>query len=384
MESHIPPDPADPSSETKVLMQAGQVWYPDSSFKTAQTINDFNREGLPLFIFANWRGFSGGMKDMYDQVLKYGSYIVDALRKYNQPVLIYIPPHGELRGGAWVVVDPTINPEHMEMYADTECRGGVLEPAGTIEIKFKMKDLVKTMRRLDDTYSSLCHKLASPELSIVERRSLEQKIAERELELTPIYKQIALQFADLHDTAGRMQEKGVVSEVLKWRSSRKFFYWRLRRLLAVEKVKKKIAEAVKEPSDAHLNSMLERLFLETNGSVRSYLWQDNEIVSKWIENDLEKGDDSVIRENVKWIKRDAVLRKIKGLLHSSPDVAMDAIVHIAQNITPAKRNDLSRVLADLDTIQPSESDSIPPSPSTSRSSSNPFDASSSSDSNDKI
>lgn len=59
---------------------------------------------------------------MYDQVLKYGSYIVDALRKYQQPVLIYIPPFGELRGGAWVVVDPTINSEHMEMYADAECR----------------------------------------------------------------------------------------------------------------------------------------------------------------------------------------------------------------------------------------------------------------------
>ena len=71
------------------------------------------------------------------------------------------------------------------------------------------------------------------------------------------------------------------------------------------------------------------------------------------------------------------------LLHGSPDVAMDAIVHIAQNITPAKRNDLSRVLADLDTIQPSESDSTPPSPSPSRSSSNPFYASSS-DSNEKI
>ncbi len=59
---------------------------------------------------------------MYDQVLKFGSYIVDALRKYTSPVLIYIPPNGELRGGAWVVVDPTINPEHMEMYADTESR----------------------------------------------------------------------------------------------------------------------------------------------------------------------------------------------------------------------------------------------------------------------
>lgn len=43
-------------------MQAGQVWYPDSSYKTAQAINDFNMEELPLIIIANWRGFSGGMK----------------------------------------------------------------------------------------------------------------------------------------------------------------------------------------------------------------------------------------------------------------------------------------------------------------------------------
>ena len=56
--------------------------------------------------------------DMYDQVLKFGAYIVDALHEYNQPVMIYIPPFAELRGGAWVVVDPTINPSHMEMFAD--------------------------------------------------------------------------------------------------------------------------------------------------------------------------------------------------------------------------------------------------------------------------
>lgn len=55
---------------------------------------------------------------MYDQVLKFGSYIVDALREYKQPVLVYIPPHAELRGGAWVVVDPTINQRRMELYAD--------------------------------------------------------------------------------------------------------------------------------------------------------------------------------------------------------------------------------------------------------------------------
>lgn len=46
----------------KIISQAGQVWFPDSAYKTFQAIKDFNREGLPLMIFANWRGFSGGMK----------------------------------------------------------------------------------------------------------------------------------------------------------------------------------------------------------------------------------------------------------------------------------------------------------------------------------
>lgn len=62
------------------------------------------------------------MADMYEEVLKYGSMIVDALREYKQVIYVYLPPNGELRGGAWVVLDPTINPEHMQMYADRESR----------------------------------------------------------------------------------------------------------------------------------------------------------------------------------------------------------------------------------------------------------------------
>lgn len=49
------------------------------------------------------------------QVLKYGALIVDALVVYKQPVFVYIPPHAELRGGAWVVVDSTVNANVMEM-----------------------------------------------------------------------------------------------------------------------------------------------------------------------------------------------------------------------------------------------------------------------------
>ncbi len=59
---------------------------------------------------------------MLDMVLKFGSYIVDGLREYAQPVLIYIPPFAELRGGAWVVLDTQINPERIEMYADKDSR----------------------------------------------------------------------------------------------------------------------------------------------------------------------------------------------------------------------------------------------------------------------
>uniref|UniRef100_A0A0R3QE23 CoA carboxyltransferase C-terminal domain-containing protein n=1 Tax=Brugia timori TaxID=42155 RepID=A0A0R3QE23_9BILA len=144
----IPADPAAPDSQAKCIQQAGQVWYPDSAYKTAEAIEDFNKESLPLFILANWRGFSGGQKDMFEMVLKFGAYIVDQLCKYLNPVIVYIPPYGELRGGAWAVIDPTINPVCMQMFADPRSRGGVLEPEGTVQVKMR-KDLVPLMRRLD-------------------------------------------------------------------------------------------------------------------------------------------------------------------------------------------------------------------------------------------
>ena len=66
---------------------------------------------------------------------------MDGLSSYKQPVFVYIVPNGELvslssrvrpivdcfqRGGAWVVLDPSINARYMEMYADVESRAGVL------------------------------------------------------------------------------------------------------------------------------------------------------------------------------------------------------------------------------------------------------------------
>ena len=62
----------------------------------------------------------------------------------------------------------------------------------------------------------LCHYVlfilsGTPELSVPDRKELETKLKEREEFLLPIYHQVAVQFADLHDTPGRMQEKGVIT-----------------------------------------------------------------------------------------------------------------------------------------------------------------------------
>ncbi|NXE25879.1 ACAC carboxylase, partial [Ardeotis kori] len=350
VELSIPADPANLDSEAKIIQQAGQVWFPDSAFKTAQAIKDFNREGLPLMVFANWRGFSGGMKDMYDQVLKFGAYIVDGLREYRQPVLIYIPPQAELRGGSWAVIDPTINPRHMEMYADRESRGGILEPEGTVEIKFRRKDLVKTMRRVDPVYMHLAERLGTPELSPAERKELDSKLKEREEFLIPIYHQVAMQFADLHDTPGRMQEKGAITDILDWKTSRTFFYWRLRRLLLEDVVKRKIHDANPELTDGQIQAMLRRWFVEVEGTVKAYLWDSNKDLVEWLEKQLteEEGVRSVVDENIKYISRDYILKQIRSLVQANPEVAMDSIVHMTQHISPTQRAEIVRILSTMD------------------------------------
>uniref|UniRef100_A0A8C9T0H2 acetyl-CoA carboxylase n=1 Tax=Scleropages formosus TaxID=113540 RepID=A0A8C9T0H2_SCLFO len=341
VELSIPADPANLDSEAKIIQQAGQVWFPDSAFKTAQAIKDLNREGLPLMVFANWRGFSGGMKDMYDQVLKFGAYIVDGLREYHQPVLVYIPPQAELRGGSWVVIDPTINPRHMEMYADKESRGGVLEPEGTVEIKFRRKDLVKTMRRVDPIYMSLAERLGTPELSVPERKELETKLKEREEFLLPIYHQVALQFADLHDTPGRMQEKGVIT---------------VRAMSSLECCMQDSLHTLVSLFRCGVGSVLvSSILICHKGSCRkvvcAYLWDNNEMVVEWLVRQLaeEEGARSVVDENIKYIRRDHLLKQIRSLVQANPEVAMDSIVHMTQHISPTQRAEVVRILSTMDT-----------------------------------
>lgn len=74
-------------------------------------------------------------------------------------------------------------------------------------------------------------------------------------------------FADLHDTPERMLEKGVIQAIVPWSHSRHKLYWRLRRLLAEERVKKEIRKYQPSLADSLIDAMLRRWFFEERGSV---------------------------------------------------------------------------------------------------------------------
>jgi len=246
IEQVLPADPGNAESREQTVLEAAQVWTPESAFKTAQAINDFNNgEHLPLMILANWRGFSGGQSDLLKGILKYGSYIVDALREYQQPVFIYVI--GELRGGAWVVLDPKINPEMMEMYAESNARGGVLEPEGLCSIKYRKKHILDTIDRLDSNYHNLKTTLQTLQKNAEENKEeiakVQAKFEQREKELMPLYHQVAVHFADLHDTPRRLKAKDCINDEIPWNKARKYFYHRLCRRLAEEEVINNILKA---------------------------------------------------------------------------------------------------------------------------------------------
>ena len=304
IEEIIPADPANLNSSEFSVKEAGQVWYPNSAFKTAQTINDFNYgEQLPLIILANWRGFSGGQRDMYNEVLKYGSFIVDALVDYKQPILIYIPPFGELRGGSWVVIDPTINPEQMEMYADVESRGGVLEPDGVVSIKYRKEKMIETMIRLDSTYRHLRRTLTEKKLSLEKQNDLTKRLKIRERQLMPIYNQISIQFADLHDRSTRMLVKGVIRKELEWKKSRRFLYWRLRRRLnegqVVKRLQKKICDNKARIKYNDLLRMVQSWYNDLNVNDDRAVAEFIEINSKKIDKNIEEFETSLFIDELK-------------------------------------------------------------------------------------
>ncbi|KAK4374393.1 hypothetical protein RND71_005070 [Anisodus tanguticus] len=347
MKQVIPADPGQLDSHERVVPQAGQVWFPDSATKTAQAVMDFNREELPLFILANWRGFSGGQRDLFEGILQAGSTIVENLRTYKQPVFVYIPMMGELRGGAWVVVDSKINSDHIEMYAERTARGNVLEPEGMIEIRFRTKELLECMGRIDQQLINLKSKLQEAKSAGVYDANVEglvQQIKTRETQLLPVYTQIATKFAELHDTSLRMSAKGVIREVVNWETSRSFFYGRLLRRVEEEMLVKTVRSAAGDQlSYKSAMDMVKSWFLDSKeGKVDA--WIDDEAFFSW------KNEPKNYEERLQELRVQKVLLQLSKIGDSTLDLHAlpHGLLSLLQKVEPATReqliSDLRKVL----------------------------------------
>lgn len=99
---------------------------------------------------------------------------------------------------------------------------------------------------------------------------------------------------------------------------------------------------------------------------QAYLWENNEPVVEWLEN--QKKSDSTVCRNIYAVKKDAIISQIQkalevGLLmqmhvtvdnrmlsfqQECPEVALDAVVGLCQALSPAHRGEVVKTLSQLE------------------------------------
>jgi len=232
-------------------------------------------------------------------------------------------------------VDPTINPDRMEMYADEDARGGVLEPEGIVNIKYRRDKQLETMARLDPTYAELKRQIADKSLPQDKQSDIKLKMTEREQLLLPVYLQIALQFADLHDRAGRMKAKNTIRQPLQWKNARRFFYWRLRRRLNEESILKKMAATSVKGPISRATSL---------GNLSAWTGLDNfdnndRAVAMWYEENKK-----VVHTKVEALRSEGVAFDIAALLRSNKEGGLKGIKQVLEMLPVEEREETLRYL----------------------------------------
>lgn len=131
-------------------------------------------------------------------------------------------------------------------------------------------------------------------------------MTERENLLLPVYSQVSLQFADLHDRAGRMKAKNVIRQSLKWKEARRFFYWRVRRRLNEEYIIKRMLSATKSTNRTTCLATLEAWT-----AVPSFSTSDRD-VAMWYEENRK-----LVHEKVEALKSEGVAFDVAALIRGA-------------------------------------------------------------------
>ena len=167
------------------------------------------------------------------------------------------------------------------------------------------------MHRLDPQLIDLDEQMASAASD-----STLSDIKNREKMLAPLYTQIAHEFADLHDRAGRMKAKGCITEVLEWRTAREYFYWRIRRRQAEEAIKDRLVAA----SNGGLT--LETATARLAAAVPA---MDDQAMVAWMEK-----NGPAVEQLVSATKKDFAAAAVKNVLKDLSAADVEAILNLVK------------------------------------------------------
>jgi len=223
----------------------------------------------------------------------------------------------------------------MEMYADDEARGGVLEPEGIVGIKFRKERQLETMARLDPTYGELKAKLADKSIPAEEQTVIKNRMTEREQLLLPVYSQISLQYADLHDRAGRMKAKDTIRMPMTWKNARRFFYWRLRRRLNEEYTLKRMAAA----SSKELVSRSENLRTLEHWSGLPAFDTDDAAVASWYEENRKD-----IGAKIEAMKTETIAYDVAAMLRSNKEGGLKGVAQVLGMLPVEEKEEVLKYL----------------------------------------
>merc|ERR1712159_628507 len=127
------------------------------------------------------------------------------------------------------------------------------------------------------------------------------QIQRRQHLLHGIYKQIAIKFADLHDCPERLLSKNTIREIIPWKKSRSYFYWRLRYRLHLQKMYLQIQNV----STKYLTKKIEDL---VKNGMKVQILTDYSIAT-WCDKNPES-----LADLINQIKQETIINKVVTLL----------------------------------------------------------------------
>jgi acetyl-CoA carboxylase/biotin carboxylase 1 len=194
------------------------------------------------------------------------------------------------------------------------------------------------MARNDPTYGALKRKLNDPATPKDQLQTIKAEMTAREQTLLPIYGQIAIQFADLHDRAGRMEAKGVIRQALQWKNARRFFYWRLRRRLNEEYIIKKLI-AVAPTEDAVSTRVRGLEMLKAWSNIPDFATDDMSVAT-WYEENRQN-----VHERVQKLKAESTSLKVAQLIRDDRESGLRGVIDLLSTLPTAEKEQVLKMFS---------------------------------------